>query len=67
MGDLTLKNSGRGGSTRLYVKSKMYVPDNKNLQLLLLQQHHDPLTQDNLSYKAMFWKILENWYWLRML
>ena len=40
MGDLTLQGSER--STRLYVKSKMYVPKNEDLKLFLLQQHHDP-------------------------
>ena len=51
MGDLTLKGSGR--STRLYVKSKMYVPDDKNLKLFLLQQHHDSPMQGHPGYKAM--------------
>ena len=37
IGDLTLNDSGCGGSIRLYVKSKMYIPDNENLQLFLLQ------------------------------
>ena len=66
MGDLTLEGSGRGGSTRLYVKGKMYVPDNESLRLFLLQQHHDPPTQGHLGYKAMLRKMLENWYWIGM-
>ena len=66
MRDLTLKNNGRGGSTRLYVKGKMYVPDDEKLRLFLLQQHHDPPTQGHSGYKAMFRKLLENWYWLGM-
>ena len=40
MGDLTLK--GSGSSTKLYVKSRMYAPNDKNLRLFLLQQHHNP-------------------------
>ena len=64
MGDLTLKSSGR--STRLYVKGKMYVPNDKKLKLFLLQQHHDPPIQGHPGYKAMLWKLLENWYWVRM-
>ena len=64
MGDLTLEGSGR--STRLYVKSKMYIPDDKNLKLFLLQQHHDPPMQGHPRYKAMLRKLLENWYWLGM-
>ena len=60
MGDLTLGGSGR--STRLYVKSKMYVPNDENLKLFLLQQHHNPPTQGHPGYKAMLWKMLENWY-----
>ena len=39
--DLTLKNSGRGRSVKLYVKSKMYVPGEEKLKLFLLQQHHN--------------------------
>ena len=64
MGDLTL--NGSGSSTRLYVKSKMYVSNDENLKLFLLQQHHDPPTQGHPGYKAILWKMLENWYWLRM-
>ena len=64
MKDLTLKGSGR--STKLYMKSKMYVPNNENLKLFLLQQHHDLPTQGHPGYKAMLWKILENWYWVGM-
>ena len=40
MEDLTLE--GSEGSTELYVKDKMYVPNDKNLRLFLLQQHHNP-------------------------
>ena len=58
MGDLTLGGSGR--STRLYVKSKMYVPNDQNLKLFLLQQHHEPAMQGHPGYKAMLQKLLEN-------
>ena len=64
MGDLTLKGSGK--STRLYVKDKMYVPNDENLKLFLLQQHHDPAIQGHPGYKAMLQKLLENCYWLGM-
>ena len=60
MGDLILKDTGRGGSTRLYVKGKMYIPDDEKLRLFLLQQHHDPPIQGHPGYKAMLWKLLEN-------
>ena len=60
MGDLTLENSGRGESVRLYVKGSMYVPSNEKLKLFLLQQHHDSPTQGHLGYKAMLRKMLEN-------
>ena len=66
MEDLTLEDNGRGGSTKLYVKDKMYVPDDEKLRLFLLQQHHDPLIQGHLRYKAMVWKLLEKWYWAGM-
>ena len=58
MEDLTLKSSER--STRLYVKSKMYVPNDENLKLFLLQQHHNPAIQGHSGYKAMLRKLLEN-------
>ena len=58
--NLTLKGSWR--STKLYVKGKMYVPNNKSLKLFLLQQHHNPAIQSHSGYKAMLWKFLENWY-----
>ena len=64
MGDLTLRNRGRGRSVRLYVKSRIYVPNDNSLKLFLLQQHHDPPTQGHPGYKAMLRKLLENWYWL---
>ena len=64
MGDLTLQGSER--STRLYMKGRMYVPDNEELRLFLLQQHHDPPIQGHPGYKTMLWKLLENWYWLEM-
>ena len=51
MEDLTLRGSGR--STRLYVKGKMYAPDDNNLKLFLLQQHHKPAIQGHPGYKAM--------------
>ena len=59
IGDLTL-NSDPGGSTRLYVKSKIYVPDDEKLRLFLLQQHHDLPNQGHPGYKSMLRKLLEN-------
>ena len=53
MRDLTLKDIGQGDSTRLYVKDKMYVPNDKKIRLFLLQQHHNPLIQGHSEYKAM--------------
>ena len=60
MEDLPLRGSGR--STRLYMKNKMYVPNDENLKIFLLQQHHNPPTQGHPGYKAMLQKLLENWY-----
>ena len=64
--DLTLRSDNRVGSTRLYVKGKMYVPNEEKLRLFLLQQHHNPAIQGHLGHKAMLRKLLENWYWLGM-
>ena len=41
IGDLTLEDDDRVSGTRLYVKGKMYVPNEEKLRLFLLQQHHD--------------------------
>ena len=60
IGDLTLRNSGRGGSVRLYIKSRMYVPNDNSLKLFLLQQHHDLPAQGHPGYKTMLWKLLKN-------
>ena len=64
MGDLTLE--GNKDSTRLYVKNRMYVPNDKNLRLFLLQQHHNPPIQGHPSYKNMLQKLLENWFRIGM-
>ena len=66
MGDLTLEGDNRVGSTRLYVKGKIYVPNEEKLCLFLLQQHHDPAIQGYPGHKAMLQKLLKNWYWLGM-
>ena len=46
--DLKIKNE------QLYVKNRMYVPENKLLQLFLLQQHHDSLIHGQPGYKAIY-------------
>ena len=51
--DLTLRNSGCGESVRLYVKDRMYMPNDNSLKLFLLQQHHNPPTQSHPGYKTM--------------
>ena len=56
MGDLKIK------SKHLYVKNKMYVPEDKPLQLFLLQQYHNPLIYGHPGYKAMYWKIQANYF-----
>ena len=49
MGDLKIK------SKRLYVKNRMYVPENEPLQLfLLLQQHHNPPIHGHPRYKTLY-------------
>ena len=64
MGDLIITGSQR--STRLYVKGKMYVPNEEKLRLFLLQQHHDLPMQGHPGYKSMLRKLLKNQYWLGM-
>ena len=41
-------------SKQLYVKNRMYVPENKFLQLFLLQQHYNPPIHGHSKYKAMY-------------
>ena len=53
MRDLTLEGDNHVGGTKLYVKGKMYVPNEEKLRLLLLQQHHNPAIQGHLGHKAM--------------
>ena len=64
MGDLTVEGSGT--SKRLYLRSRMYVPNNENLQLFLLQQHHNPPTHGHPGFKTMLRKLQENWFWIGM-
>ena len=44
----------------------MYVPENKPLQLFLLQQHHNPSIHGHPEYKAMYQKIQTNYFWFNM-
>ena len=48
------------------MKEKMYMPENKKLQPFLLQQHHNLASQIHSSYKTMFQKLQENWFWFGM-
>ena len=60
MGDLKIE------SKLLYVKNRMYILENKLLQLFLLQQHHNSPIHSHLGYKAMYWKIQANYFWFDM-
>ena len=60
MGDLKIKNK------QLYVKNKMYVPENEALQLHLLQQHHDSPIHSHSGYKVMYQIIQANYFWFEM-
>ena len=56
MGDLKIK------SKQLYIKNRIYVPENKPLQLFLLQQHHNPSIYGYLEYKTIYQKIQERYF-----
>ena len=60
MSDLKIK------SERLYIKNRMYVSENKPLQLFLLQQHHNPPIHGHSGYKAIYRKIQERYFWFDM-
>ena len=47
-------------SKQLYVKNRMYVLENKALQLHLLQQHHNSPIYSHPEYKALYQKIQAN-------
>lgn len=57
MGDLKVENS------KLDVKGRMHIPDDEELQLYLLQQNYDPLSQGHPGYKAMFGTMQANYFW----
>ena len=57
MGDLKIENK------QLYVKNRMYVPENELLQLFLLQQHHNPPIYGHPGYKAIYQKIQKECFW----
>ena len=44
----------------------MYVPENQELQLFLLEQHRNPASQGHPDYKAIFQKLEKNWFWIGM-
>ena len=60
MRDLKIKNK------QLYVKNRMYISENKLLQLFLLQQHHNPSIHGHTGYKTMYQKIQEGYFWFDM-
>lgn len=64
MRDLIVEKSKT--NKRLYPKNKMYVPNNKNLQLFLLQQDHNPPIYDHLEFKTMLQKLQKNWFWINI-
>ena len=48
-------------SKQLYVKNKMYIPENE-----ALQQHHNLLIHGHPGYKAMYQTIQANYFWFEM-
>ena len=51
---------------QLYVKNRMYVPENEVLQLHLLQQHHNSSIHGHPGYKAIYRMIQVNYFWFEM-
>ena len=39
---------------KLYVKDRLYIPDNNELKICVLRQHHDPPEQVHLGHKTLF-------------
>ena len=39
---------------KLYIKDRLYIPDNDELKVCVLQQHHDSPEQGHLGYKSIF-------------
>ena len=51
---------------KLYVKKRLYIPDNNELKICVLRQHHDSLEQGYSSYKIMFRSMQNRYFWPNM-
>ena len=51
---------------RLYINSKLYIPELPALRVRILKEHHDPPLQGHPGYKAMYKKMTGNYFWLNM-
>ena len=58
--DLEVKNN------KLYIRDQIYVPNNKKLQLYLLQKYYDSFKQGYSDHKAIFQDIQTRYYWPNM-
>lgn len=58
MENLTINKNNR--NTNLYMKNKMYISNDKSLQLFLLSQHHNLPTQSHPGFKTMVQKLQKN-------
>lgn len=60
MKDLTIKKIS--SNKKLYIRNKMYVPNDQILQLFLLQQHHNSPVHSHLKFKTMLQNLQNNWF-----
>ena len=63
---LSMRDLKIGKNRRLYVKNRIYVSENKLLQLFLLQQYHNPPIHSHSGYKAMYRTIQANYFWFEI-
>ena len=51
---------------KLYVKRRLYIPDNNQLKVCMLRQHHDVPKQGYPGYKTIFQSMQNGYFWSDM-
>ena len=53
----------RVNRNKLYIKRRLYISNDNELKICILQQHHDPPEQRHSSYKTMFQSMQNGYFW----
>ena len=51
---------------KLYIKDSLYIPENDELKICVLQQHHNLSEQEYLDYKSIFQSMQNRYFQLDM-